>query len=179
MVERVKFQGFIGTSPAIQEVYDRLSCIGPSNARVLITGQTGTGKELAARALHNLGPRSAAPFVAINAAALPPQLMESELFGHSRGAFTGAHRDYAGLIAQAQGGTLFLDEIAELDLSLQAKLLRFLESGKYRRVGGTGDETSDIRIICATHKNLKTENFREDLYWRLHVIGLNLQQLIE
>ena len=175
------FESFIGNSAAMQVVYERLERIGASQARVLITGETGTGKELAARALAQLGPRSNQPFVALNVAALPRDLMESEIFGHVRGAFTGAHRDHAGLIGQARGGTLFLDEIGELDPALQAKLLRFLETGLFRKVGGLTDEIADTRIISATHRNLKNAvlagSFREDLYWRLRVVELDLPPL--
>lgn len=182
MTNQAGYLNFIGVSPAMQSVYDRLKRMGASEARVLITGQTGTGKELAARALHDLGSRRDQPFIALNAAALPRELMESELFGHRRGAFTGAHRDHDGLIAEAKGGTLFLDEIGELDQGLQAKLLRFLETGKYRKVGDTMDATANVRIICATHRDLKAcaagGQFREDLYWRLNVINIHLPPLI-
>jgi two-component system response regulator HydG len=144
---------------------------------VLVTGETGTGKSLIARAIHGASPRAARPFVAINCAALPEQLLESELFGHVKGAFTGATADHPGLFASADGGTILLDEIGEMSSGLQAKLLRVLESGTLRPVGATRERTVDVRIVAATHRDLRRGGFREDLLYRLDVVSIELPAL--
>jgi two-component system repressor protein LuxO len=181
--ERSSFCGFIGAAPAMQAVYRIIENAAASKATVFITGESGTGKELAAEAVHRLSPRREGPFVAINCAAIPRELIESEVFGHVRGAFTGAVADRAGAAAQAHGGTLFLDEICELDLALQGKLLRFLQTGAYQRVGSTKLEQGDVRFVCATNRDplaeVKAGRFREDLYYRLHVIPIELPPLRE
>lgn len=170
-------------STKMQELLRTLPKIAESNSNVLITGESGTGKEFFATALHNLSPRKENNFVAINCASLPEGLLESELFGHMKGAFTGAVSNKQGLFEIADKGTLFLDEIGDMPLSLQAKLLRVLENGTFRRVGGTGDIRVDVRIIAATNKNLKEEieagRFREDLFYRLNVIPIHLPALRE
>lgn len=173
--------GMLGQAPAMRAAFRRLRRAAQSNAPVLITGETGTGKELAAQALHALSPRAGGPFVALNCAAIPRELIESELFGHIRGAFTGAIADRPGAAGEAQGGSLFLDEIGELDPAVQAKLLRFLQSGSYRRLGALAETRADVRFVCATHRDLRAEvaagRFREDLYFRLNVIPLSLPPL--
>lgn len=170
-------------SAKMQELLRTLPKIAETNSNVLITGESGTGKEFFATALHNLSPRKENNFVAINCASLPEGLLESELFGHMKGAFTGAVSNKQGLFEIADKGTLFLDEIGDMPLSLQAKLLRVLENGTFRRVGGTGDIKVDVRIIAATNKNLKEEietgRFREDLFYRLNVIPIHLPALRE
>jgi DNA-binding NtrC family response regulator len=172
----------IGLSPPMREVQKTIGMLADSNATVLITGETGTGKELAARAIHEHGHRSGKPFVAVNCAAIPTDLMESELFGHVRGAFTGASGDRAGAFQQAQGGTLFLDEIGDMDLSLQAKILRALQERVVTPVGGKSIPV-DVRVIAATHRDLRESVsrgvFREDLFYRLHVVPLHLPALRE
>jgi DNA-binding NtrC family response regulator len=172
----------IGSSPPMREVQKTIGMLADSNATVLITGETGTGKELAARAIHEHGHRSGKPFVAVNCAAIPTDLMESELFGHVRGAFTGASGDRAGAFQQAQGGTLFLDEIGDMDLSLQAKILRALQERVVTPVGGKSIPV-DVRVIAATHRDLRESVsrgiFREDLFYRLHVVPLHLPALRE
>jgi len=164
---------FIGEHPAILEVSRRIRLVAPHTAAVLVQGPTGTGKELVARALHRLSPRYSRPFVALNCAAIPESLLEAELFGHTRGAFTGAVQGRVGRIEAAHGGTLFLDEIGEMPLALQAKLLRFVESGELQRVGENEPVKVDVRIVAATHRSLlqlTTEgSFRADLYYRLAV----------
>ena len=173
--------GFIGSSSAMQFVYEQIARIAPSAAPVFITGESGTGKEVCAEALHAKGPRAGKPIVAINCAAIPRDLMESELFGVARGAFTGAHEDRKGAAELADGGTLFLDEIGEMDLSLQSKLLRFLQTGALSRVGEAGIRKVDVRVICATNRNPMTliseKKFREDLFYRLHVLPIHLPPL--
>lgn len=175
------FHGFIGASDAMQAVYDLITRAAPSKASVFITGESGTGKELCAEALHQQSARSNGPFIAINCAAIPKDLMESEIFGHVKGAFTGAvaHRD--GAASLANGGTLFLDEIGEMSLDLQTKLLRFIQSGIVQKVGSNSEELVDVRFICATNREPLAEvqagRFREDLYYRLHVIPLALPPL--
>ncbi len=180
---RASLEGMIGRSLAMQAVYKTIESAAPSKATIFITGPSGTGKELCAQAIHRLSPRAEKPFVAINCAAIPRDLMESELFGHVAGAFTGAHKDRMGAAAQANHGTLFLDEICELDFDLQAKLLRFIQLENYRRVGGTKTEQADIRFVCATNRDpleeVKAKRFREDLYYRLHVIPIEMPALSE
>ncbi|MDK2971983.1 MAG: hypothetical protein PWP23_1738 [Candidatus Sumerlaeota bacterium] len=173
----------VGQSPSLQRVRDILEKVAPSNSPVLITGESGTGKELAARSVHNLSARHAGRFVAINCASIPEGLIESELFGYERGAFTGAHQAKIGLIELASDGTLFLDEIGDLPLQLQAKLLRVLQEHEITRVGGLTNIPVDIRVVSATNCNLETAiregRFREDLYYRLNVISVELPPLRE
>jgi len=179
--ERLGFRNLVGRSPVMRQLYDLLERVSAATAPVLILGESGTGKELVARALHHGGPRSAAPFVAVNCAALPEALLESELFGHTRGAFTGASDSKKGLFAEADGGTLLLDEVAEIPLTLQAKLLRAIETGAVRPVGGGPERSVDVRIVAATNQDLTRavaeKRFREDLYYRLHVIPVHLPPL--
>lgn len=176
-----QFEGFIGASPQMQVIYEQISRIAPSSAPVFITGESGTGKEVCAEALHARSPRANKRFVAINCGAIPRDLMEAELFGVVKGAFTGAMEDREGAAELAKGGTLFLDEIGELDLSLQAKLLRFLQTGTINRVGEAMPRELDVRIICATNRNpmqmIAEKTFREDLFYRLHVLPIHLPPL--
>ncbi len=178
-----KFQNLIGKSPAIQIVKETIEKIAPYDINVLITGESGTGKEVVAKTIHELSKRKDKPFVAINCASLPPDLLESELFGYKKGAFTGATSDKKGLIEEAHGGTLFLDEIGEMPMSLQAKLLRFLEERKIRPLGSTKEIEVDVRVISATNRNLEEEiakgNFRDDLYYRLSTIIIKIPPLRE
>ncbi len=178
---RFGFSGIVGTSRKMKEVYQLIMSVAKTRSSVFITGESGTGKELAARAIHNEGDRRDAPFVAINCGAIPENLIESELFGYQRGAFTGAVSNKAGLVEQANGGTLFLDEITELPVHLQVKLLRFIQERTFRRVGGTADITVDIRLIAASNRDIEAEvkanRFREDLFYRLNVIRLALPAL--
>ncbi|WP_371364611.1 sigma-54-dependent transcriptional regulator [Pseudomonas sp. QL9] len=175
--------GIIGSCPPMQELYTKIRKVAPTDSNVLIQGESGTGKELVARALHNLSKRTKAPLISVNCAAIPETLIESELFGHEKGAFTGASAGRAGLVEAADGGTLFLDEIGELPLEAQARLLRVLQEGEIRRVGSVQSQKVDVRLIAATHRDLKTlaktGQFREDLYYRLHVISLRLPPLRE
>ncbi|MBK1664139.1 sigma-54-dependent Fis family transcriptional regulator [Rhodospirillum rubrum] len=175
------FQGFVGSSAAMQRVYRLIEASAASTATVFITGESGSGKELAAEALHRYGSRVKGPFVALNCGAIPRELMESEVFGHVRGSFTGAVSDREGAAAQANGGTLFLDEICEMDPNLQTKLLRFLQTSMVQKVGGDRPEKVDVRIVCATNRDpleeVKAGHFREDLYYRLHVIPIRLPAL--
>ncbi|MCO6060170.1 sigma-54 dependent transcriptional regulator [Pseudomonas sp. MOB-449] len=175
--------GIIGSCPAMLELYSKIRKVAPTDSTVLIQGESGTGKELVARALHNLSRRAKAPLISVNCAAIPETLIESELFGHEKGAFTGATAGRAGLVEAADGGTLFLDEIGELPLEAQARLLRVLQEGEIRRVGSVQSQKVDVRLIAATHRDLKTlaktGQFREDLYYRLHVISLKLPALRE
>ena len=179
--ERAGFGGLVGKSAVMRQIYDLIERVAPSGAPVLILGESGTGKELVARALHQHGPRADAPFVAVNCAALPEALLESELFGHARGAFTGAGEAKRGLFVEADGGTLFLDEIGELPPQLQAKLLRAIETASIRPVGGGAERKVDVRIVAATNQDLaraaQEKRFREDLYYRLHVIPIQLPPL--
>ncbi len=173
----------IGNSEAISRVFQLINQIGPTDSTVLITGESGTGKELAAAAIHKAGPRADKPYIRLNCAAIPEGLMESELFGHEKGAFTGAHAKKPGKFEMADGGTLLLDEIGELPLPLQAKLLRVLQEGECERVGGTKTISIDVRIICSTVKDLAEEvkkgTFRSDLFYRLQVIPLAIPPLRE
>ncbi|WP_454256096.1 sigma-54-dependent transcriptional regulator [Pseudomonas sp. Marseille-Q8238] len=175
--------GIIGSCAAMQDLYSKIRKVAPTDSNVLIQGESGTGKELVARALHNLSKRAKAPLISVNCAAIPETLIESELFGHEKGAFTGASASRAGLVEAADGGTLFLDEIGELPLEAQARLLRVLQEGEIRRVGSVQSQKVDVRLIAATHRDLKTLSkigqFREDLYYRLHVIALKLPPLRE
>jgi DNA-binding NtrC family response regulator len=172
---------FIGSSPAMQEVYDKIASVARSMATVFITGESGTGKEIAAQAIHDLSPRARGPFIALNCGAIPPDLVESEVFGHVRGAFTGAVGDKPGAAVAADGGTLFLDEICELDVALQPKLLRFLQTSSVTPVGATKPRKVDVRIICATNRDpveaVRRGAFREDLYYRLFVVPMHLPPL--
>ena len=181
--EEKDFDEFIGESPQIKHIKDMIKKIAPYDINVLILGESGTGKEVVARTIHKLSKRKDKPFVAFNCAALPPDLLESELFGYKKGAFTGATTDKKGLIEVANGGTLFLDEIGEMPIQLQAKLLRFLEEGVIRPLGSTKEIKVDIRVISATNRNLQEEikkgNFREDLYYRLATIVIELPPLRE
>jgi DNA-binding NtrC family response regulator len=167
----------------MQAIYATIENIAQSNATVFITGESGTGKELCAAAIHRRSPRAQKPFIAINCGAIPEDLIETELFGHVKGAFTGAVADREGAAGRADGGTLFLDEICEMDVSLQTKLLRFLQTGSLQRVGGQKTETVDVRVICATNRDPATEvregRFREDLFYRLNVIPIHLPPLRE
>ena len=173
----------IGESAPMLEVKDMIEKVAPTNARVLITGENGTGKELVARQLHDLSPRSRNPFIEVNCAAIPSELIESQLFGHEKGAFTSAIKQRKGDFELADGGTLFLDEIGDMSLSAQAKVLRALQENKIVRVGGEKEIPVNVRILAATNKNLKTEiekgNFREDLYHRLSVIVIQVPPLRE
>lgn len=173
----------IGRSPAMQEIYRVLARLMGTDLTVMITGESGTGKELVARALHDFGKRRTGPFVAVNMAAIPRELIESELFGHEKGAFTGATNRSFGRFEQAQGGTLFLDEIGDMPLEAQTRLLRVLQEGEYTTVGGRTAIKTDVRIIAATHRDLRTlirqGTFREDLFYRLNVVPIRLPPLRE
>ncbi|TKD46533.1 sigma-54-dependent transcriptional regulator [Azotobacter chroococcum] len=173
--------GIIGSCPAMQDLFGKIRKVAPTDSTVLIQGESGTGKELVARALHNLSKRAKAPLISVNCAAIPETLIESELFGHEKGAFTGAVAGRTGLVEAADGGTLFLDEIGELPLEAQARLLRVLQEGEIRRVGSVQSQKVDVRLIAATHRDLKalskTGQFREDLFYRLNVISLKLPAL--
>jgi two-component system response regulator HydG len=179
----VGFEGIIGQSPAMQRVYDTIRRIAPSTATVLIQGENGTGKELVAKAIHNLSPRRTQPFVALNCAALTEGILESELFGHERGAFTGAASSREGKFEYADGGTLFLDEVGDMPLSLQVKLLRVLQEREIVRLGSNKTIKVDVRLLCATNRNLEKEiqegRFREDLYYRIKVVSIQLPRLAE
>ena len=174
-------ENIIGKSPAMQEIFDLVTRLGGSNASVLVTGESGTGKELIARAIHFNSPRAKKPFVAVNVAAIPETLIESELFGYKRGAFTDARTDHAGLFLEADGGTIFLDEIGELPPPLQAKLLRVLQERELRPLGATRSEKIDVRVVAATNRELESRlragQFREDLYYRLNVIHIAVPPL--
>ena len=176
-------ENIIGQSPAMAEIFEIVQQVAPTRATVLVLGESGTGKELIAKALHQLSPRAKQPFVTVHCAALAPTLLESELFGHERGAFTGAHERRIGRFEQAQGGTLFLDEIGEIDAATQVKLLRFLGERTFERVGSNKTLTADVRLVAATNKNLeelvKAGKFREDLFFRLRVVEIELPPLRE
>ena len=173
----------VGCCPAMSQVYKAIGRVAAQDVPVLITGETGTGKELVARAIYQHGPRSKAPFLAVNCAAIPENLLESELFGHEKGAFTGADRRRIGKFEQCNGGTIFLDEIGDMPLALQAKMLRALQEQAFERVGGNETVRTDVRVIAATHRDLKawseTEKFRPDLYYRLSVFTIHLPALRE
>jgi DNA-binding NtrC family response regulator len=181
--DRHSYHGFIGSSLPMQAVYRIIDAAAPSKATVFITGESGTGKEVCAEAIHRQSNRSEGPFIALNCGAIPRDLMESEIFGHVKGAFTGAVSERKGAASLADGGTLFLDEVAEMDMDLQTKLLRFIQTGRFQKVGGTKEESTDIRFICATNKDPLQEvnegRFREDLYYRLQVIPIHLPRLNE
>ncbi len=183
VAQRFEFAGMVGRGPAMQEVFNLIRRLAPHVRTALVSGETGTGKELVARALHQTGPRSARRFVAVNCSAVVETLFESELFGHVRGAFTGATESKAGLFETADGGTLFLDEIGELPPSLQAKLLRVLETGEVQRVGSVQPVKTDVRVVCATNRDLSAEvmagSFRSDLLYRLNVVQIALPALRE
>jgi len=174
---------FIGQSTSMRRVFELIEKVAPSRAPVTITGESGTGKEMVARSIHNLSPRRDRPFIAVNCASIPPTLIESEIFGHERGAFTGANQRRPGVFELAHGGSLFLDEVVEIPVELQAKLLRVLEEGRLRRVGGKAEIEVDVRLISATNRDFKVEiknvRFREDLYFRLNVFQISLPPLRE
>lgn len=180
---RDHFQGFVGACDEMQAVYRVIETVASSKASVFVTGESGTGKELAAEAIHRSGPRRSGPFVTLNCAAIPKDLLESEIFGHVKGAFTGATSDRAGAAQQANGGTLFLDEIGEMPYDLQAKLLRFLQTGVVQPVGSARTEKIDVRFVAATNRDPLVEvqagRFREDLYYRLYVVPIHLPALRE
>lgn len=180
---KFSFQGIIGNSDALKAVIDRVQLVAPSRATVMLEGETGTGKELIAQSIHQNSDRSRKPFLAVNCAALPASLLESELFGHERGAFTGAVGKRIGRFEAVHGGTLFLDEIGEIDASTQIKLLRFLETKTFERVGSIKSISVDVRLVCATNRDLKAHvdegEFREDLYYRLNVVSITLPPLRE
>jgi DNA-binding NtrC family response regulator len=173
----------IGSGPVMQKVFELVKKVAPANASVVVTGESGTGKEVVARAIHSLSPRKDRPFVALNCGAIPGTLIESELFGYERGAFTGADQRRLGNFELAHTGTLFLDEVGELPIELQAKFLRVLEERRIRRLGGKSEVDVDVRVLCATNRDLKDEikkgRFREDLYFRLHVFTIQLPALKE
>ena len=181
--ERDHFHGFTGSSIPIQAVYRIIESAASSRASVFITGESGSGKEVCADAIHKEGSRAKKPFIALNCAAIPRELMESEIFGHIKGAFTGASGERKGAAAMAHEGTLFLDEIGEMDLALQSKLLRFVQTGTFQQVGGNKVEEVDVRFVCATNRDplemVAKGTFREDLYYRLHVIPIHLPALRE
>jgi len=181
--DRHRVDELVGRSPAMKRVFDLIDRLADTDITVLITGESGTGKELVAKAIHNRGVRAEGPFITINCAAVPAQLLESELFGHLRGSFTGADRDKEGLFVAAEGGTLLLDEIGEMPLEMQPKLLRVLEDHKVRPVGATKETPTNVRVLAATNRNLKHDaaqgRFREDLYYRLNVIQIDLSPLRE
>lgn len=180
-IQTERSTAIVGDSPAIREIVELICTVAPSDARVLITGANGTGKELVARQLHELSARHNAPFIEVNCAAIPSELIESELFGHEKGAFTSAVKQRKGKFEQAQGGTLFLDEIGDMSASSQAKVLRALQENRISRVGGEKEIEVDVRVVAATNKDLRAEiaegNFREDLYHRLAVIPVHVPAL--
>ena len=177
------YQGFIGSSEPMQRIYEMIEGIGRSTATVFITGESGTGKEVAAQAIHDVSSSAKGPFVPLNCGAIPKDLLESEVFGHLKGSFTGALTDKPGAAAVADGGTLFLDEICEMDLALQTKLLRFLQTSMISPVGATTPRKVDVRIVCATNRDpldeVRAGRFREDLFYRLHVVPIHLPPLRE
>jgi two-component system response regulator PilR (NtrC family) len=181
LMGRFRLDRIVGKSPGMQRVFELVRKVAPARTSVLLSGESGTGKELVARALHHLSPRDKGPFVGVNCGAIPESLLESELFGHVRGAFTGAVADRQGLFAAAHNGTLFLDEIGELSAQMQVSLLRVLQERKVKRVGGTSEEEFDVRVVAASNRDLEAEvergAFRSDLYYRLNVIQLHLPPL--
>ena len=180
-LERDRFFGFVGASPPMQATYRTIEAVAASRASVFITGESGTGKELAADAVHKASPRRHGPFIALNCGAIPRDLLESEVFGHVKGAFTGATESRGGAAKAADGGTLFLDEICEMPLEMQVKLLRFVQTGTFTPVGGTRVEKVDVRFVCATNRDPVEEvqkgRFREDLFYRLYVVPLEMPPL--
>jgi formate hydrogenlyase transcriptional activator len=178
-----KFEQIVGKSPKLEAVLDQVVKVAPSDSTVLVLGETGTGKELIARAVHNLSPRCGRPFVRLNCAAIPLDLLESELFGHERGAFTGAIAQRIGRFEQADTGTLFLDEIGDLPMALQPKLLRVLQEQEFERLGSSTSRRVDVRLVTATHRDLpelvRRNRFRLDLFYRLHVVPIHLPGLRE
>jgi DNA-binding NtrC family response regulator len=180
---RTDFHGMIGRREPMRKAYRLVEAVAPTDAAVLILGETGTGKELAARAVHECSNRSSGPFVAVNAPAIPRELIESALFGHEKGAFTGAHQQYIGFCEQADGGTLFLDEICEMDYNVQAKLLRFLQDHEVQRVGAKSTRSVDVRVVAATNREPKVQiekhKLREDFYYRLSVVSISMAPLRE
>lgn len=182
-IDRDRFCGFIGASLAMQNVYRIIESAAPSQATVFVTGESGTGKEVCADAIHRLSPRAEKPFISLNCAAIPRDLIESEVFGHVKGAFTGAVSDRSGAASQADGGTLFLDEICEMNMALQSKLLRFIQTQTFQRVGANKIERVNVRFVAATNRDPMEEvqagRFREDLYYRMHVIPVHLPPLRE
>ena len=183
IVKEGRFYGLIGASLPMRAVYHVIESAASSRATVFISGESGTGKELCAQAIHQLSPRRDGPFVAVNCGAIPRELMESEMFGHVKGAFTGAIGNRDGAITRARGGTVFLDEICEMDLSLQVKVLRVIQSGEFQKVGGSDTEHADVRYVCATNRDpwgeVQAGRFREDLYYRLHVVPCAMPPLRE
>lgn len=181
--QKFSFEGIVGSSRALEAVIDEVRHIAPSRATVLITGETGTGKELIAQMIHQNSPRARQPFIPVHCAAIPANLLESELFGHEKGAFTGAAERRIGRFEAADGGTIFLDEVGEIDLSTQVKLLRFLETRTLVRLGSNKEISVDVRLVCATNRDLaemvREKKFRDDLYYRLNVIPLHLPPLRE
>ena len=181
--ERDSFCGIIGKSPKMRELFEMIQKVANSQSSVLVLGESGTGKELVARSVHTCSPRKSKPFVAVNCGAIPENLIESELFGHKKGSFTGAVVDRPGLFEQAEGGTLLLDEIGELPLLLQTKLLRVLQEREFKRVGCTQTRKTDVRIICASNRDLESQvrenSFREDLFYRINVVQLRMPPLRE
>src|SRR3954471_6863196 len=178
-----RFDAMLGASPAMREIFAQLEKVAPSDLTCMITGETGTGKEMVARALHNASGRKSKPFVVLDCGSIPRELIESTLFGHEKGSFTGAHAQATGCFEQANGGTIFLDEIGELDISLQPKLLRVLEQREIKRVGGDRTYKVDVRVLAATNRDLREEvnkgGFREDLYFRLSVVHVELPSMRE
>ncbi len=181
LADNESFHGIYGSSPSMRRLFEQIRLIAQGEGAVLVLGESGTGKELVARALHAGSPRAGGPFVAVNCAGIPGELMESEFFGHVAGAFTGARANHAGLFRQAHGGTLLLDEIGEMPLALQAKLLRVLEEGRIRPVGASGEEAVDVRIVAATNRDVVTQvkagDLREDLYFRLETFAIDVPPL--
>ncbi len=182
-LKQIGSSDFFGQSSPMRRVFELIEKVAPAKASVCITGESGTGKEMVARAIHNLSPRRDKPFIAVNCASIPPTLIESEIFGHERGAFTGANQRRPGVFELAHGGTLFLDEVGEIPVELQAKLLRVLEESRLRRIGGKAEIEIDVRVLCSTNRDLKAEikscRFREDLFFRLNVFQISLPPLRE